>query len=105
MWLRVFAALVTASALAMVASAPQRIFEVWIVGVGSGLAFWGWRAGFAWYVGLGAAMIATAAVDVVLGSAGLPVFALRGAVLALALPAAALVINRRFLWFHPPRDR
>ena len=105
MWTGLITVLVAISALALVMSRPQQLFDVWIVGVGSGFALWGSRASFAWYVGLGAAMVATGAADVALASAGVSVLGLRCAVLAAALPAAALVTNHRFLWFHPPRDR
>jgi len=105
MWTGVLAVLVAASVLLLAASRPQLLFDVWVVGVGAGLAAWGSKAGFAWYLGLGAAMVAVGAVDVALRSAGFPVLALRCALLAVALPVAALVTNHRFLWFHPPSDR
>jgi hypothetical protein len=105
MWLALFAALAAASALLLAASKPQLLFDAWVVGVGSGFVVWGSKARFAWYMGLGAATVATAVLDMVLWSAGMSVLELRCLLLALALPAAALATNYRFLWFRPPQDR
>ena len=101
MWSGLLAALTAASALLLLASRPQWLFDAWTVGVGSGFAVWGWKAGFAWYTGLGLALVAVGAVDAIVTAAGGSVLALRCLVLALALPAFSLVTNRRFLWFRP----
>lgn len=92
----------TSAALAM-AGRSDAIVTLWLSGVGAGLAAWGRRAAFGWYVGLGGATVAASLVDAgILLWRGFPSTGFRAAVLVVALPAAALWTNRTWLWF---RDR
>lgn len=77
------------------------LFNLWVGGTGATFARWGRRTGMNWYVGLGLAMVAFAAADAVLAMLeGQPSPGSRFLVLGVVLPGAALVTNRRFLWFR-----
>jgi len=104
MWTGVLGALaLAATALAMKTGRADGLYALGMVGVGTGFARWGRRAKFPWYLGLGASMIAVGALDAVLVGAGGPARPLRLLVLGLALPVAALLTNRRYLWFREER--
>lgn len=97
------AGLVAGSAGLAMAGRADAVVSLWLAGVGAGLAVWGRRASFGWYLGLGAATGLAALVDAgLLLWRGVPSTGLRAAVLVLALPLAALWTNRTWLWF---RDR
>lgn len=101
MWAGVFGALaLSALALVLRTGRADGLYLLGMVGVGTGFALWGRRARFGWYLGLGAAMVAAGVLDGVMASAGGPARLLRLLVLGLLLPAAALLTNRRWLWFR-----
>ncbi|MFN2427645.1 MAG: hypothetical protein ABR587_14490 [Candidatus Binatia bacterium] len=100
MWLALFAVLGAATAALVLASRQEWLFGAWAAGVGLGFTFWGWKAGFAWYVGVGSTMLAASLADAAQVWAGEPVLGFRVFVLGVALPALALLTNRRFLWFR-----
>jgi len=79
---------------------PQWLFPLWTTAAGAAFAFWGQRANFAWYVRLGLGMSAAGLIDATATASGTPLFALRIIVMAAVLPAAAIVTNRRYLWFR-----
>ena len=101
MWLMALGALTSASVALVLASRAEAIITLWLIGAGGGFLFWGRRIGFSWYVGLGAGMIAAGLVDSWMSATGGPVALLRVVVLGLALPATAILTNRRFLWLRP----
>lgn len=102
-WAGVLAALaLSAAGLVLATGRTDGLYLLGMVGVGTGFARWGRRAKFPWYLGLGAAMVAAGVLDGVLALVGGPARPfVRLFVLGLALPAAALLTNRRFLWFRP----
>jgi hypothetical protein len=101
MWTMVIGALALGSGALLAAGRPEYVTTIWLFGVGCAFALWGRKADFLWYFGLGSAMVAAAAFDAALAATGGPVGPFRFFVLGLALPAAALLTNRRFLWFRP----
>lgn len=104
-WVQGLSVLAAVSAVLVVAERPQLVFDAWMLGVGVGFVVWGRAAAFAWYVGLGLAMIATAVVDfMLLSAAGVPLLQLRLLASGVVIPGLALLTNRRFLWFRPERD-
>lgn len=100
MWRMVFATLASATAALVFASRAEAVLTLWLLGVGTGFLFWGRRIGFAWYAGVGLAMIAAGILDSCLAATGGPVALVRMLVLGLALPVTAVVTNRRFLWLR-----
>lgn len=101
MWAGVLGALALAAAgLIMKSGRADGLYLLGMIGVGTGFALWGRRAKFPWYLGLGAAMVAAGLLDGVLAATGGPARPLRLLVLGLALPVAALLTNRRWLWFR-----
>lgn len=100
LWAVVFMVLGVVSVWLAAGGQSRWLFPLWMLGVGLGFTIWGSRAAFGWYVFLGVAMAVAAALDVGLAVAGWPHRPLRLAVLGLALPAAALMTNRRYLWFR-----
>ena len=100
MWILVFAMLMSASAAILGAGRAEAILTLWMLLVGAAFLFWGRATGFAWYVGLGASILAAGAVDSWMSATGGPVGPWRVLVLGIALPAAAIATNRRFLWFR-----
>lgn len=101
MWGMVLVALVLGSAALLAAGRPGEVTTIWLFGVGCAFAQWGRKAAFPWYFRLGSGMVVAAVLDVLLAATGGPVGPFRIFVLGLALPAVALLTNRRFLWFRP----
>jgi len=100
MWLVVFATLTSASIAIASAGRVEAVMTLWMFGVGAAFLFWGRTIGFRWYAGLGLALMAAGAVDSWMTAVGGPVGLLRLFVLGFALPAAAILTNRRYLWLR-----
>lgn len=99
-WVALLATTVVTGAGMLALGRADALYALGLTGVGTGFVLWGRRARFPWYLGLGAAMLAAALLDRVLAAAGGPAGPLRLLVLGLALPVAALLTNRRYLWFR-----
>jgi hypothetical protein len=102
MWRLVLAMLALASVALVAAHAAAAVIPLWLAGVGATFLFWGRKTELAWYAALGAAMVIAGVADAWLSRSSGPVGPLRVAVLGLALPAAAIATNRRFLWVRAP---
>ncbi len=100
LWLMVFAVLTSASVAIASAGRVEAVVTLWMFGVGAAFLFWGRTIGFSWYAGLGLALMAAGAIDSWMSATGGPVGLLRVFVLGLALPAAAILTNRRYLWLR-----
>lgn len=103
LWGFVALALLSTFAAAMGAPNSDPLFPVGMVIVGVGFAQWGAGARFAWFVGLGAAIVAAGLLDVVLDPETRPYW--RMLVLGVGLPAAGLATSSRYLWFRPAADQ
>lgn len=101
MWVLAIASLIVASTTLAIASLEELVVSIWLAGTGAMLVWWGRRADFAWYAGLGAMMLAAGLADAAVATTGGWRLGLRVLVLGLAIPAAAVATNRRFLWFRP----
>jgi len=100
MWLLVIGALTSASVAIASAGRVEAVLTLWMIGVGTAFLFWGRTIDFSWYAGLGLALIAAGAADSWMTATGGPVGPYRVVVLGLALPAAAILTNRRYLWLR-----
>lgn len=110
LWLVVFAALGFVDSVLIASGLELYLVPSWWLGVGAGFAVWGWRAGFGWYTGFGAALVSAGMLDLIVLqtdpsgiAAGLHRVIWRSLVLAVFIPAFALETNRRHLWFRRPR--
>jgi hypothetical protein len=97
-----FAGLALLSTFVAAMNAPNTdpLFPVAMVIVGVAFAQWGAGARFAWFVWLGAAIVAAGLLDVVIGAAARPYW--RTLVLGVLLPGAGIETSRRYLWFRRP---
>jgi hypothetical protein len=97
-----FVALALLSTFVAATGAPNAdpLFPVAMVIVGVGFAQWGAGARFAWFVGLGSAIVGAGLLDVVVGPAVRPYW--RMLVLGILLPGAGIETSRRYLWFRSP---
>jgi hypothetical protein len=100
LWGFVALALVSAGVAAIGAPNTDPLFPVAMVIVGIGFAQWGAGARFAWFVGLGSAIVAAGLLDIALSAPWRP--CLRMIVLGALLPAAGIETSRRYLWFRDP---
>ncbi len=110
LWTMVFAALALVDSALVAAGLEIYLVPSWWLGVGAGFAVWGFRAGFGWYTGFGAALASAGMLDLIVLqtdpsgiAAGLHRVIWRSLVLAVAIPAFALETNRRHLWYRRPR--
>lgn len=101
MWLRLLGTLVMLNAVLAAQGQSGLVFALSVFGVGWGFALWGWKANFPWYAGLGLGLAWIGLVDAAMLAAEMPEPLLRYLVLAVGLPAVALLTNYRFLWFRP----
>src|SRR5437868_4749026 len=102
MWRTSLALLAAASVLLMVIGKPERIFELWALGIGVTFVRWGGAAGFSWYSNVGWLLAVVALFDAGLLAAARSVAGLRFVSLVLLLPVIGLVTNRRYLWPSRP---
>jgi hypothetical protein len=102
MWLVLLVGLAAGSLVLALGSLAALLFPLWALAVGAGFATWGRKAAFAWYTGLGFALVGVGLLDLAIGISAGPTTPFRITVLGLGLPGFALLTNRRFLWLRPP---
>lgn len=100
LWTVTLLVLGVASAVLAATDEAQWLFALWAAAAGAAFTLWGLRTRFRSYVALGLGLAAAGVLDASATAGGSPLAGLRIFVLGVALPAAAIATNRRYLWFR-----